>query len=230
MYDSGEFSKNVADGSFKGIYPGCYIIKTKTIDGVTYTDHIDMIVSLDPYYGKWNGTSHISTHHIGIVPFTLLGKSYMNSKDVTSGGFKSSYMVNTTLPKYLIGYKNAYGADHFLTFASLITNSINDTADASVDGTSRSNGWEWLITQITLLSEVQVYGSTIFGSSYDTGEACNQLDAFRYKYALQNYQFGDFWLRGIAKSGYFTYSDGHGYTGFTKASSSLYVRPLLLLY
>ena len=230
MYNSGKFSENVKNGTFEGIYPGCFIQKTKIIDGITYTNAIDMIVSLDPYYGKYNGSSYITTHHVGIVPFTLLGTSYMNSTNITTGGYKATYMRNTTLPKYLTGYKTAYGEKHFLTFGELISNSINTSAPSISDWKGCSNGWEWCSTQITTMSEVQVYGSTIFGSGYDVGEACNQLDAFRYNHSLQNFNNGYFWLRGIMSASKFTDSYYGGYADASQASDSLYVRPLLLLY
>ena len=231
MYNNGEFSTNVANGSFKNIFPGCYIKKTKTIDGTTYTDSIDIIVSLDPYYGKWNGSSYITTHHVGIVPFTLLGTSYMNSTNITTGGFKSTYMHNTTLPKYLTGYKNAYGASHFLTFGELISNNANENVPApATDGLGRTNSWEWVITQITLLSEVQVYGCMVFSSAYDVGEACKQLEAFQYNHELQTFRTGHSWLRGVVNVNSFTASGYDGKPDAVMAGFSLYVRPLLLLY
>ena len=232
MYDSGEFSKNVSDGSFKGIYPGCYIKKTKTIDGTTYTDHIDMIVSLDPYYSKFTGSSdYIYTHHVGIIPYYVLGKSVMNQSDTSKGGYASSYLRNITLSKYLTGYKNAYGASHFLTFGELISTEVNNSSPSALqESTGIASRWNWYETQITTMSEVQVYGSVAVSGTMDVGEACTQLEAFQYNHELQNFIHGAFWLRGVSSSTGFSVSGNRGYAYSNNSSISYYVRPLLLLY
>ena len=227
MYDSGEFSKNVSDGSFKGIYPGCYIKKTKVIDSETYIDHIDIIMSLDPYYGKNNGSGEfITTHHVALIPYNRIGISKMNSTNIVTGGYYSSYMRNTTLPKYLTGYKNAYGSSHFLTFGELISNRVGTSG--TLDG--RSTGWTWCVTQITLMGEIQVYGSTIFSSEYDIGEACTQLEAFRLNPILQQFDHGGFWLRGVANTVSFSEASGNGNSDASGATNTYRVRPLFLLY
>ena len=220
MWNSGEFSKNVADGSFKGIYPGCYIKKAKTIDGVTYTDCSDVIVSLDPYYNKLSGDARITTHHVGIIPWGIIGKSCMNTTDTTTGGYYSSYMRNTTLPKYLTGYKNAYGSDHFLTFKQRISSSIN-ASSGSV------NGVVWVATQITLLTEAQIFGCNIFSSGYDIGEGYSQLALFKLTNNINRY---DFWLRGVSELKYFSMFNSADFPSESLASNNFYVRPLLLLY
>ena len=231
MYDSGEFSKNVTNGSFKNIYPGNYIVKTKTIDGVTYTDSIDIVVSLDPYYGKFDGSAILKTHHVGIIPYTHLGYSVMNTTNTAVGGYYYSYLRNTTLPKYLTGYKNAYGANHFLTFGELISNAIDGNAAAFTHvSTGRSKSWGWYKTQITTMSEIQVCGSMTYSCGVDVGEANNQLAAFRIDHTLQNYQNGSFWLRGVAGMEEFSMSHGYGFIGCNVASTSYGVCPLLLLY
>ena len=232
QYNDGTFSKNVSSGRFDNIFPGDYIIKTKIIDGVTYTSHIDIIAELDPYYGKWDGSKYITTHHVGIIPLQHLGLASMNSENITTGGFKSSQMLTTTLPKYLTGYENAYGKNHLLDFAHLITNSVDTeiTSPGCSAWKGGSIGWGWIKTKITLMSEVQVYGSRVWGGGYDIGEAYKQLAVFRLNPQLIHFQNGTFWLRAVASSTNFAYSFGYGNAYGTNASHRLFVRPLLLLY
>ena len=65
-FNSGEMSAAIADGSFKDIYPGDYIIKTVTIDGVTYADTKFIVMDLD-YFCPWCfGDSGELTHHVVI--------------------------------------------------------------------------------------------------------------------------------------------------------------------
>ena len=231
-YNNGDFSKWVASGKFTNIFPGCYVVKTKTIDGVTYTDHIDMIIDCDPYYGKWNGTAQIKTHHVGLVPWTSIGESCMNQSSTTVGGFHGSYMYTKTLPKYLTGYKSAYGDSHFLLFGNNVSTAISSTAvgPGCTAWTGVANDWKWYATYITLLSEVQVYGSRVWGGAYDVGEGNSQLAAFRLNQSVRNFNSAHFWLRAIAGSTTFALAASSGDAATRDASLTACVRPLLLLY
>ena len=232
-WNSGDVNKWIASGKFTNIFPGCYIRKTKTIDGVTYTDHIDIIVECDPYLGKGDGNnSFITQHHVAVVPYEHLGTSYMNAANTSEGGFVNSYLYKTTLPKYLAGYKNAYGAGHILTFGSLLSNKTNATAVAPgcTAWTGIAIDWAWYSVQITLLSEVQVYGSRVWGGSYDVGEANSQLAAFRLNQQLLHFKNGTFWLRAVTSLTHFAHAGSYGDAGNWHASNVRFVRPLLLLY
>lgn len=237
-WNSGEVSQNIANGSFKNIYPGNYIRKTKKIDGITYTDHIDIIVELDPYYGKWNGSKgYINTHHVAIIPYEILGESYMNDYDenshgTTAGGFRKSYMLNVTLPKYLTGYSDAYGSSHLLSFGHLISNNVSTTANSpsnpSQKGCSINNGWSQ--TKITLMTENHVYGNCSWGTSFDIGEGCKQLAAFQHCQELMHFLNGDFWLRSVANTRDFVAAGNRGFSYKQESAAPLFVRPLLLLF
>ena len=232
-WNSSDVSRWIASGKFTNIFPGCYIRKTKVIDGITYTDHIDMIAECDPYLGKYNGGGDYNkSHHVAIVPYTHLGTSCMNPTNTTEGGFVGSYMWKTILPKYLAGYKNAYGNDRLETFGNLLTNMTNTSVPAPgcTAWTGVSVNWDWYQTKITLLSEVQVYGSSIWGGGYDTGEANSQLAAFRLCQRLNNFHNGNFWLRAVSDITGFAYVGYGGSASSSGASYVIFVRPLLLLY
>ena len=192
-----------------------------------------MIAECDPYYGKYDANGgYIKIHHVGMVPWKILGTSCMNQTNTTEGGFKGSYMYNTTLPKYLAGYKSAYGSGHFLTFGNYITTRISSTAPAPgcTSWTGVANMWEWYQTQITLLTEVQVYGSRVWGGGYDVGEGNSQLAAFRFNQQVRNFNIERCWLRAVASSADFAVAGYSGNASTWVASGLAYVRPLLLLY
>ena len=240
MYNDGSFTTAMKNGDFSNIHVGDYIVKDITIDGTKYASHIDVIVDLDSYYGKYNPAlnngsgGYINQHHVGIIPYNRLGTAVrMNSTNTTTGGFKGSEMYTTTLPKYLTAYKNAYGSSHFLQFGNLISDSVDSNIVSPGCGSWKggSTSWNWYATYITLMSEVQVYGSRVWSGAYDIGEACTHLRGFALYPALQNYQNTSFWLRGVASSTGFALSGDHGYAGAYGASQSTWVwcRPLLLL-
>lgn len=191
-------------------------------------------MELDPYYGKYMGVEgggYVTTHHVGIIPMTRLGLSVMNETNITTGGFYNSYMNQTTLPLYLTGYQAAYGDSHLLSFGELVSNATSDTitAPGCGDWKGGSIGWAWYQTKITLLSEVQVYGSRVWGGGYDIGEACSQLAAFRMNAQLIHNNHGSCWLRAVASSTAFAVAYYGGNAHLHNASLEVCVRPLLLL-
>ncbi len=227
MFNSGEFSSMLKSGNFSKIHVGDYIVRNITIDGVTYSNHIDIIVDLNPYYGKANPSlsdSRITTNHVAIIPYNRLGKAEkMNTTDSTSTGFKNSSMHNTTLSKYLNAYRSAYGSDHIMQFGHLVT--------TSTDANGVASNWSWESTYITLMTEVQVFGSTVFSNARDVGEGCSQLFGFVICPPLQNYQNTPYWLRGIASSSEYSHASADGIANKDKAANSEYYwcRPLLML-
>lgn len=81
------------------------------------------------------------------------------------------------------------------------------------------------------MSEVQLYGSTIWSSSgFDTGEANEKLALFNL--IRPNKLFGNknIWLRDVASAATFADLDGDGRAGGSVASySSFAPAPLILL-
>ena len=95
-----------------------------------------------------------------------------------------------------------------------------------------SNNWDWKDDQyISLMSEVQLYGSVIWSSSgYDTGEANEKLALFNH--IRPNKLFGNrnIWLRDIASATRFADLDSTGDANIYGASGTdLAPAPLILL-
>ena len=116
-FDSGTFSANVADGSFKDIYPGDYIMKSVTIPATagrgteTYTIRF-IIADLD--YALNKGSPRVTEHHVVIVPERSPFLSYMNPANTTGGGYAGSYMNKTVMPAFAEGLTGAFGAEHLV--------------------------------------------------------------------------------------------------------------------
>ena len=77
------------------------------------------------------------------------------------------------------------------------------------------------------MSEVEVYGSTVWSSSgFDTGTACMQLPLFARDKACINNRSSYYWLKDVATASYFCLVYDSGRAGYRGAGiAALYVRP-----
>lgn len=75
-FDDGTFSANVANGTFKDIYPGDYITKSVTVDGTTYENVKFIVGDLDYYLHM--GPTELTTHHVLMIPDSVIGVAPMN--------------------------------------------------------------------------------------------------------------------------------------------------------
>jgi hypothetical protein len=170
----------------------------------------------------------------------------MNSTNTTVGGYVASEMHTTTIGAVVSAGSTATGAtinqqlfaefsgSHPLklkTTRELLTNQMTATLVnrlGSADGAS--SGWAWTSVQACLMTEVEVYGSTVFSSSgYDVGSGCLQLPLFREKRALNN-RGSYWWLRAVASSARFCRVGSYGGASYYDASSAdAGVRPRFVL-
>ena len=100
------------------------------------------------------------------------------------------------------------------------------------EATGCSSGWTWEANcKICALSEVQVYGGTVWSSSgYDTGEACRQLDVFQ-AYSHTEIFGGEYpWLRDVVSASHAARADGAGHANHHSASYALSVAALILFH
>ena len=158
---------------------------------------------------------------ISLIPYQYKDtmKSCMNSTNVTTGGYQGSYMHNTTLPAIASKLNNVLST-HMIERSILTSNAVTNGA---------SSGWSWEGQKLSLLSEVQVYGTVLWGAGeYNIGEACNKLPIFNY---VNHVAFGRraFWLREVTSASDFALASGNGNTGIGSASNVIWVRPLLYI-
>lgn len=230
-FNSGEMSAAIADGSFRNIYPGDYIIKSITIDGTTYSKVKFIIMDLD--YHLHCGDTENATHHVAIMPEENLGAAQMNSSHTTTGGYVGSAMWTTHIPKVVAGFEAAFGAAHILEHRELLSNAIDDSVKPNAyDGWSgAASSWAWTSVKVNLANENMVYGAPVLSSSlYDTGECNSQLSAFRLNHGLICSKRYWWWLRSVARSSGFCGVAGNGHATHNDAANSGGVRPIALLH
>ena len=212
-----------SDGTFNDIYVGDIV----TIQDGVY-NAIWVVAGLDTEYNK--GDTALTTHHISLIPLTYLLIASMNDTNTTVGAYAGSKMHTTTLVTVANNLKNALG-NRLLERRVLLSNSM-DTSIASRAGggyTGASNNWAWTSAYCTLLTEVQVYGSTVFSSSfYDVGEGCSQLPLFKF---INHVYFGRyaFWLRAVASFMSFAFAGNQGAAGVDGALGAYAIRPLITI-
>ena len=84
---------------------------------------------------------------------------------------------------------------------------------------------------ICALSEVQVYGATVWSSSgYDTGEACRQLEVFQHYSHTEIFGSEYPWLRDVVSASDAAIADNGGHANNYTASAAVYVAALILFH
>ena len=97
--------------------------------------------------------------------------------------------------------------------------------------TGCASNWEWISAQAILMSEVEVYGATVWSSSgYDTGNANRQLPLFAFSKQAQNNRSAFYWLKNIADAPSFCVAGGNGEATIIGAGgANAYVRPRFII-
>lgn len=211
----------VSTGLFTDLYVGDYF---KIQDG---TYNVDWeIAGFDTYYQK--GDTAFTNHHLALIPKTNIITSKMNDTNDTTGGYYNSYMHQTVIPTIDTKLATILGS-HLLSRRALLSNTMNkDLASCAGSGwMGCTTEWSWYTVKSCLMSEVAVYGSTVFSSSFhDVGEDCERLPIFSFKGHSYTRQW--FWLRAVASSAGFAYAGSHGSAAYDSASDSGGgVRPLI---
>ena len=231
-FNNGTVSANIANGTFRDIFPGDYITKQVTISGTTYTVNW-VIADCDYWWHKGDQGNGMTAHHVAIVPQTPIFNANMNATNTTEGGYAGSEMYKNVIPACATGIVNAFGSSHILTFRDLITNTVdNNVASRGYCGwTGASAPWEvWASVQCNLMTEHMVTGAPHYSSSgIDDEITTRQMSAFRLSERLINYNRQWYWLRNIVSSASFAGVDGYGTATANAASGVLGVRPFALL-
>ena len=230
-FNNGTVSANIANGTFRDIFPGDYITKQVTISGKTYTVNW-VIADCDYWINK--GDTAVTVHHVAIVPQAPIFDANMNATNTTEGGYMGSRMFKETIPACATGIVNAFGASHILTFRDWLISGM--TANQISSGLPNFTGgaqWgasPWVSVQCDLMTEKMVLGAPVnSASALDEWCATRQMSAFRLSENLINYNRQWYWLRNIVSSAYFANVGGFGHADTNSASLSGGVRPFALL-
>ena len=230
-FNNGTVSANIANGTFKDIFPGDYITKQVTIGGKAYT--VNWVVADCDYWWHKGDNTAMETHHVVIVPQQPIFNANMNATNTAEGGYAGSRMYRETIPACATGIVAAFGSDHILTFRDLITNTVdNNVASRGYCGwTGASAPWEvWASVQCNLMTEHMVTGAPHYSSSgIDDEITTRQMSAFRLSEKLINYNRQWWWLRNVVSSVDFALVGGSGPAGPSHASAVNGVRPFALL-
>lgn len=210
-------------------------------------------VDANAFYG-YNNAAVTSTPHMAALIFGL-PNDYMNptnstttaadpkvkvtNKDgstTTTGtgntGYAGSYMHVKYLPAVVKALNNALGNGHLVAHTMMMGTAVGSSLvnkSGSAGGATSSFAWQ-MNQYITLMTEAQVYGGTIWSSSgLDTGQANTKLAAFNLvrwnKFCGNRYM----WLRDVASGSAFCCANGDGDAYYGRAAGPNYVVPLILL-
>lgn len=192
-----------------------------------------IVMAIDWYINV--GDTPLTSHHLVLVPKDMLGTAQMNGTDTTEGAYMGSEMFKTHLPEFATKISTALDS-HILTWRSLMSDVINKTAIAAgYSGWSGcTSNWIWTDTNCRLLSEVDVYGSSIWGNAWDVGESNRQLPGFAMNPELlvklnpEDNSHDDWWLYTVASSTHFACVSNYGDANGSGASSAHGVVPKVL--
>jgi hypothetical protein len=228
-FDLTVLQQAVADGNLEkyGLKPG----DQKTINGHTY-----VIAGLNPMKGT-STPYRVTQNHVGliVIPHTTHAWNADGKTTEVSGGHGAGYM-NSELHAYLKSdilpmCNTDLGAASLIGHSKLLSNAVNANGyNRFGEATGCSSSWTWEADcKICALSEVQVYGGTVWSSSgFDTGEACRQLEVFQ-KYSHTEIFGGEYpWLRDVVSASDAAYCHSDGHAGRSAASDSRYVAALVL--
>lgn len=149
---------------------------------------------MDTYYGGYNSYAVVATHHVGIVVDTNSTCTWLSSGSAGSYSASTlhSYLKGTVLSNIKSDFTKLFGSSDHLVAHTELDNAVG----------SWGTTWDGLAnTQICALSEVQVYGSRIFGcDGFQSGTANKHLEIFR-KFRF-NEILGNkwWWLRSLSSS------------------------------
>lgn len=228
----------LAAGDFSDIYIGDYIDAPFSYGGKSYTARC-RVAGIDYYMNYGDGTDMITRHHLAMVPDSTID-ARMNSTDTADGGYAGSEMYTTTLPALMNALGGAGGTPfygHLLPFRELLSNAISITAGtftAMYPGlTGWASSWSWYTVSGVLMSEQQIYGSTLASSSVWAQGNHKQLPLFNlvpeYIFSAPAKVRQNHWLRSVAHSAAFCISSGQGVGISYNLSVALGVRPLFVI-
>ena len=232
VYTVDEICQRISAGTFKDLYVGDYFDISITTDlGGAETVRC-ILAGFDVFWN--NGDTAFTKHHAVIVPKDCFKtKSVMNDTNVTTGGYVGSKMYKTVLPVYAAALQTALN-NHILSHRELLTTAVSTTGNSNAGAgiTGYASNWEWKDCLVKLMSEIQVYGSTVLSSSfYDTGCDNIQFPLFRLAPNLKVAGLGHngsrwwYWLSAVVSAAAFAHCTDGGSSRRGGAAGGGGVRP-----
>ncbi len=219
--------EQISSGKFDDIYVGDYFKGSSS-------ETIWLIADLDNYWNQ--GDKPLLEHHATIISSDSLESAPMNLTDTTETGYVKSLMVEETLSAILTNVLIPDFETHIIEYQNLLTRKIESTRlNQWYLETGASSDFEWASRKLDLMSEVNVFGTTMASSSsiYDVGIDSRQYAIFQLRpelvaQSLEGKRY-DYWLKAIATSKRFVYVAETGMSFFGNASAEVGVRPRFLI-
>lgn len=229
LYESGELYTRISNGTFEGLFVGMHF--TAPYDGKSV---VFRIAGFDIYLRNGDRGNGLTTHHAVIVPDSALCNAQMNASNTTGNAYYGSKMrTETILGAGGVNEKlTATFGSHLLSLRELLSNTMdpNSVSSGFPGYKGASSSWAWYDSKADLMSEVEVYGSAICGSSFfDVGSAKAQLPLFALAPHLINPGRFHWWLRAVVSSASFASVHDGGDADDSYASDTHGVRPRFLI-
>ena len=202
-------------GTFDDLYIGDYW----TINSVNWR------IAAFNYY-RYCGDTKCADYHVVIVPDTQLGRVQMNATSVTTGGYIGSELYKSGLDSAKTAINAAFSG-HVLSHRVYLTNAVAN---------GRASGGVWCDSEVDLMYEQMVYGSSIYspvsnGSNIPTNNRAekSQLPLFQHEPRRINNR-ETWWLRDVITASHFASVYANGNAAYDKASNTYGVRPSFCIY
>ena len=143
-----------------------------------------------------------------------------STTNTTEGAYVGSDMRTTNLAQATQTILNDFGSSHVIQYRDWLANAVAD---------GQASGAAWYDCQVELMSEVMVYGTTVWGNTgYEVGCINSQLPLFRLNPEMIHRRFL-YWLRSVRSAANFALVYASGDAGTNSASYPLGVRPLFFV-
>ena len=198
----------IANGSFDDLYIGDYW----TINGINWR-----IADFDYYYNV--GDTNFTKHHVVVVPDTSLYNAQMNTSYITTGGYTGSEMFTTNLDDARTAFDSAFGSTFIPSHRGYYSNAVSG---------DNASGLAWRDMRVELMSEEQVFGHTVWGSTnhngYDVGSQKTQFKLFVFDQIKINIR-QSYWLTNVRSASTFAYVGVYGNASYYGSADLSGVRP-----
>lgn len=201
----------ISDGTFRDLFIGDYWV----IGDVSWR-----IAAFD-YYLKTGDTACL-THHVTMVPESILYTAPMNADNITTGAYVGSEMYTEGLTQAKQIIKAAFGEDHILSHRQFLKNAVTNGYES---------GGSWYDSTVELMTEENVYGCKIAGNAANGTATPNNDTIDKSQFPLFAFDPTEinvrttYWLRDVAVEGRFARVSGNGIADSYFASATLSVRP-----
>lgn len=225
-YNYDDLMTGIADSDFSDIFVGDIIERDTPAISVTNFAAKEKtpyaVIGINSLKNHGDTPKLQNKPHLVMTPLDGLGSAYMNATNITTGGYKGSYMNTTVMPAVVTALESAFGASHVLQTREYITNTVTDTIEsrAGLGWKGASTAGEWSDQKAILMTEMEAYGATPFSSSaYDNIGLNEQFPGMRLD-RIMNRRFSR-WLRSVCYSATFCSVAANGHPHHNGSASAV---------